>query len=134
AEDVLALRRSGNDLLHVHRVRRREDDGIDVGRVEHFLEARVELQLVLLAEGLHVVVDRAGGARDEAHPLALPRYGLDERAPPPAESYDCRIDHPIASSLRIRGRSPYRLVIQMPSWRVTKLSGPADRREAGQLF
>src|SRR5690606_5583272 len=99
AENVLALARCRDDLLDVQRMRRCENDRVDVGRIEHFLEARVELQLVLLRKGLHVVADRACRARDEPHAVALSRYGLDERSPPPAESYDSRVDHPNASSL-----------------------------------
>src|SRR5690606_19998189 len=103
------LARGRDDLLNVHRVRRREDDGIDVGRFQHFVEARIELQLVLFGETLHVVIDRARRTRDEPHPVALSRYSLDERAPPPAESYDCRVDHPM--SPRSGTWAPARIVL-----------------------
>ena len=54
----------------MHRMRRREHDGIDAWMPEHILEALVQLEVVLLRKRFEIVRMRASGTGDEPNVLA----------------------------------------------------------------
>src|SRR5581483_3092913 len=98
AEDVLAGVRGGDHLRRVLRVRRREDDGVDLRVGEQLLVASGQAEALRLRELLHLRPHRSRRAGDEADRVARALDGLDQRLAPPAEADDRCVHHGLASS------------------------------------
>ncbi len=93
AEDVLAARGSGHDLIDVHRMRRRKHDGIEVRVRQQIFVALPEREPVLARKTPDIVGDGAGRSGDEADRLARTGNGFNQRLAPPSQAHNSRIDH-----------------------------------------
>src|SRR3974390_2835020 len=96
---MLASLRGGNGLAGVLRMRRGEDDGIDVSIAQHVFVARGQFQSEARGQfTLAVQMARDHGGKADLAALAL--HGFDEPRAPMACSADCRTQHTSAPSLR----------------------------------
>src|SRR5205807_228884 len=105
----------------MQRVRRREDDGVDVGVRQCLLVGLMERQLVRGAERLVVVRLRPRRRCDKLDVRTHLLDGLDEGLPPPAESDLCGLDHAVVRMSDIFGSAARLSVTGSPSSFLTTL-------------
>jgi hypothetical protein len=91
-KDVLAGLRRGADDFDALRVRRRDDDCVDLRIGEHLLIRIVEGKTLLLRV-VRRFRHRARRAGDDADPVALALNAVDEILSPAAEADDSCVDH-----------------------------------------
>src|SRR3974390_3816018 len=89
---MLASLRGGNGLAGVLRMRRSEDDGIDVSIAQHVFVARWQFQSEARGQftlAVRIACDHSG----KADLAALALHGFDKPRAPMARSADCRTPH-----------------------------------------
>src|SRR3974390_626632 len=92
SEYMLASLRGGNNLAGVLRMRRSEDDGIDVSIAQHVFVARCQFQSEARGQfSLSVRIACDHSVKADLPALAL--HGFDEPRAPMACTADCRTQH-----------------------------------------